>query len=338
MPTSQPIFPARPRRRPARWKRWLAWGLAALLILLNALAYAHARGATHFAVGGQPLDRFLTLPRTQQLQIALTGVQIPRPENRQTPSDHYLPYDVRRIELPHDEWLEAWFVPHPQSRGVLLMFGGYAGVKDGLLTPAATVFQLGYSSLLVDFRGSGGSSGSDTTLGLREADDVAAAASYARANWPDQPIILYGVSMGSAAILRAVAVDHVQPDGLILEGAFDNLLTTVRHRFDAVGVPSFPAAELLVFWGSVQMGYNGFGHNPSGYASAVHCPTLLMTGARDGWVRPAETRAIYDRLGGPKQLVEVPDVAHDMPFVYWAPELWRQSVAALLEQVPAAGQ
>jgi alpha-beta hydrolase superfamily lysophospholipase len=174
--------------------------------------------------------------------------------------------------------LEGWFVPHPQSRGVIVMFTGYAGVKDGLLTPAATVFQLGWSSLLVDFRGTGGSSGSDATLGMREAEDVAAAFAYTRESWPGQPVVLYGVSMGSAAILRAVAVERVRPAGLILEGAFDRLLTTTRHRFDAVGAPASPAAELLLFWGSVQLVYNGFGHNLVEYAASVECPTLLMHG------------------------------------------------------------
>jgi alpha-beta hydrolase superfamily lysophospholipase len=61
---------------------------------------------------------------------------------------------------------------------------------------------------------------------MREAEDVAAAFVYARESWPGQPIVLYGVSMGSAAILRAVAVEGVRPAGLILEGAFDRLLTT----------------------------------------------------------------------------------------------------------------
>jgi hypothetical protein len=51
-------------------------------------------------------------------------------------------------------------------------------------------------------------------------------------------------------------------------------------------------------------------------------------------VRPAETPAIGQRMRGVVQIVEIPDMGHDMPFVYWAPELWRQSVAELLAQVP----
>ncbi len=321
--------------RPARRSGCLRSILGILLLgvlALNGLAWIHARAMTHFVADGQPLDALITAPLSAKVWALMTGVRIPRPQNRQTPRDHYLPYEVRQIPLPNNEVLEGWLVPHPQSRGVILMFTGYAGVKDGLLTPAAHMYQFGYSSLLVDFRGSGESSRNDTTLGMREADDVAAAFAYAKHEWPDQPLVLYGVSMGSAAILRAAAVNGVRPAAIIVEGVFDRFLTTARHRFDAVGVPSFPAAELLVFWGSVQMGYNGFRHNPIDYATAVECPILVLHGALDPWITTAETNAIVERIRGSKRMVEVPGVGHDMPYVYRAPDLWVQTVKQFLAQ------
>jgi alpha-beta hydrolase superfamily lysophospholipase len=262
-----------------------------------------------------------------------TGVKLPRPENHSTPADHYLPFEIRRIPLAKNEQLEAWFVPHSQPRAIVLMFPGYAGVKEAFLTPAAQLYQFGYSSLLVDFRGSGGSSGNDTTLGLREADDVAASFAYAQQQWPGQPIILYGISMGGAAILRAVAIDGVHPAAIMVEGVFDRLLTTVQHRFDAVHLPSWPAAHLLVFWGSAQMGYNGFRHNPVDYASIVNCPILVMHGERDPWITSGETQALVARIAGPKLEVEFPGVGHDMPYVYPAPDLWVATVRQFLTQL-----
>jgi pimeloyl-ACP methyl ester carboxylesterase len=58
-----------------------------------------------------------------------------------------------------------------------------------------------------------------------------------------------------------------------------------------------------------------------------------MHGQRDAWVTPAETQAIFERLRGPRQIVEIPGVGHEMPFVYHEPGLWRASVARLLAQV-----
>ena len=60
--------------------------------------------------------------------------------------------------------------------------------------------------------------------------------------------------MGAVAILRAVQETGIKPDGVIVEAVFDTMLHAVRHRFEAMGVPAFPSAELLVFWGGVETG------------------------------------------------------------------------------------
>lgn len=323
-------------RRPPyrrRWPRRLLALLLAGLVAANALAWVQARASTHFVDAGEPISTatLTTLPVAKLLQAALLGVPIPRPQNHHTPAEHYLPYETRSIALANGEQLEAWLVPHPQPAGIVLLFSGYAGVKEGLLTPAAHMFEWGYSALLVDFRGAGGSSRSDTTIGMREADDAAAAVAYARAQWPDLPVALYGVSMGAAAIIRAAGALGVQPVAIIAEGSFDRLLSTTRHRFTAVGAPAFPAAELMLFWGGVQTGYNGFANNPVDFAGGITCPTLLLHGERDPWVTAEETEAIAARVRGPAQVLHVPGRGHEMPFVYGAPELWVQTVRPFLD-------
>lgn len=222
-------------------------------------------------------------------------------------------------------------MPQPQPRGLALLFVGYAGVKEGALTPAAKLYQWGYSSLLVDFRGAGGSSRSDQTLGIWEAEDVAAAFVYARATWPDLPVVLYGVSMGGAAALRAAAVAGVRPAGLILEAVFDRLDTTTRHRFAALGLPGSPAAELLLFWGGVQLGVNPFAHNPVAYAASVDVPVLLLYGEQDPWILPPERSALAGALRGPVTLVSFPGQGHGGPYVYADPERWDAAVHAFLD-------
>lgn len=326
-----------PLYRPLARRRTCLQPLLRLMLLafllFNAVVWMQVRAMTHFVPDGQPLNQFATSSATDKLWTLISGVQLPRPENHHTPADHYLPFEVHHIPLAQNEHLEAWYVPHPQSRGIVLMFPGYAGVKEAFLTPAAQFYQFGYSSLLVDFRGSGGSSGNDTTLGLREADDVAASFAYAQQEWPGQPILLYGISMGGAAVLRAVAMNDIHPAAIIIEGVFDRLLTTVQRRFDTVNLPSWPTAHLLIFWGSVQMSYNGFRHNPVDYVSNITCPILVMHGERDPWITPEETEALVARINGPKQLVEFPGVGHEMPYVYPAPELWVATVTQFLSQL-----
>ena len=137
--------------------------------------------------------------------------------------------------------------------------------------------------------------------------------------------------MGAAAILRALAVEGVQADALILESPFDSLVGTVGNRFHAMGLPAFPSAELLVLWGSVQQGFNGFTHNPAEYASSVRIPTLLHHGEMDPRVTTEQNNAIFQSLAGPNQLVSFPGGGHESLVVY-APELWKMEVTKFLHQ------
>lgn len=78
-----------------------------------------------------------------------------------------------------------------------------------MLPEALAVLELGASVLLVDFRGSGGSSESYTILGAREAEELKAAADHAHRALGHPSLILCGQSMGAATVLRAVRTQGV---------------------------------------------------------------------------------------------------------------------------------
>ena len=157
--------------------------------------------------------------------------------------------------------LEAWYIRREKSKGLCILFHGHVACKATLLPEACAWRELGYDTLLVDFRGCGGSSGQVTTIGYLEAEDVVAAYQYAEHELGAKRPILCGISMGAAAVLPWPAATSI-PRACVLECPFDRLLSTVENRFTAMGVPSFPAARLLVFWGGVQLGYSGYRTQP----------------------------------------------------------------------------
>ncbi len=183
-----------------------------------------------------------------------------------------------------------------------------------------------------DFYGSGGSGGKETSIGFHEALDATKALEYARGLPGSGPVVLYGASMGAAAVLKAVADDKLELAGLILECPFDSLIRTVRHRFTSMGVPPFPFADLLVFWGGVQEGFNGFEYRPVQSAARIERPTLLMNGDSDPWVRRDEASAIFRALGGPKTLRLFAGVGHGS-CLRGHPDEWKEAVARFLRQV-----
>jgi alpha-beta hydrolase superfamily lysophospholipase len=301
-------------------------------VMLNVWAFRHAWAMTHFSSSGESTIRPEEMSVLGRTAVLFTGVNLPRPVNDQTPADLSLPFERHALRTADGVGLEAWHLPHPDPRATVVLFHGYGRSKSRLLNEARAFHDLNCHTLLVDFRGSGGSEGDTTTLGVFEAHDVAAACELACSLDPRTPLVLYGRSMGSVAILRAIAHYGVRPEGAILECPFDRLLGTVEHRFTAMGLPSFPCAELLVFWGGVQHGMNGFAHNPVEYASRVDCPVLLFHGQQDKRVSVREVEAVCGNLAGKKRLEVFPGVGHEACYRS-RPDLWLQHVSAFLDDV-----
>ncbi len=187
--------------------------ILAFLVLVNILAYSGAYLMTHYSEPGQ------------------WGV--PKPNSSKTPSDIGLSHSTQNLPVNSREWVETWLIPAAgtEAKGTVLMFPGKDSSKaKQLLAPAQVFHDLHYNSLLVDFRGVGGSSGNTTTLGVKEAKDVALVLKEADQLQLQRPFVLYGISMGSAAILTAIAKEEVKPDGIILELPFARSIDTLRSR------------------------------------------------------------------------------------------------------------
>jgi len=319
-----------------KWKlRWLALlALLALLVLVpNGLAYIHARGMTHFVDSGARTPPPGQMSLLGKLHVALLGVSIPHPVNTRTPEDMGLTFETRRFAGEAGD-LEAWVIPAEPARGWILLFHGYAGAKGDLLEIASRFHDLGWATVLADFRGSGGSQGDRTTVGWNEGRDVAATVHWAHEALHEPTPVLYGFSMGAAAVLRAVAVEGIKPRAVIAEASFDRMLTTVQRRFHMMHLPSWPMANLLVFWGGLQNGFDGFAHNPVDYAARIDCPTLILQGALDDRVTIREAQAIYTALRGYKVLHVFPDAEHEASSGA-SPEDWSAVVTPFLAR--AAG-
>ena len=298
----------RSRRPRSRW-RSLGWGVGATLVSLNLVLFCQARALTHFQRGAARLPKVEQLSLGQRLRFALLGPPLGRPENDKTPADYRLEFTTETVTVQPGIELELWRIPAAEPRGTVLLLHGYTDSKARMLPDALIFHELGYTAVLVDFRGSGGSSASHTSLGIAEAEDVAAV-------WPTlarepEPKILCGRSMGSVAALRAMALHGVRPAAAILESPFDRLTTAIRRRCELVGIPATPISELLCVWGGVQHGFNPFAHNATDYAREVACPVLLLRGERDTRVQESDLQSIAVEFPQPPLCETFPGAGHD---------------------------
>jgi uncharacterized protein len=283
------------------------WLLVAIFAVLNIIAYNHAYRFTHFGLPNLPRTKAPEqLSFGEKLELLFTGIDNPKPSNKAAPSQNY-----KEIHIQSTYRLHGWTIKQPSAKGTVILFHGYAGEKSSLISRSDEFIKLGYNTLLIDFMGSGMSAGDATTIGYREAEQVKACYDLISASG-EKNIHLFGSSMGAASVLKAICDYGLQPKSVILECPFGSLYKTVAARFRMMGIPEFPMAGLLTFWGGVQHGFWGFSHNPSTYAEEINCPALLLYGARDERVTREETETIFDNLKGFKSLKIYENAGHNV--------------------------
>ncbi|MEM7537284.1 MAG: alpha/beta fold hydrolase [Chloroflexota bacterium] len=328
--------PVKPKHHQTK-KVWITVTLALIVsfVALNAVAFNQARAMLTFSPIGERTASPEALSFLGKVEVLLFGVVLPKPMNQATPAEHGLAFethtiDVGDVDVGDDIKLDGWYIPKEGSKGLVVLFHGYGGEKSGELPSAVAFHHLGYSTFLVDFRGSGGSSGYQTSVGYWEAIDVVETVQYVE-KLEKGPIILVGRSMGGAAVLRAVDLGMIDPDGLIIEAVFDDMLSTVKNRFDVMNIPTFPAAHLLVFWAGQQIGVLGFTHNPADYAQGVKVPVLMLHGAHDTRVTLTQAERLFDQIGSQDKRFELFTESSHADILEKEPQKWRQVIQSFLD-------
>lgn len=206
--------------------------------------------------------------------------------------------------------LEAWLMNIPNAKGTVALFHGHGGKKSGVLTEAYSFQQMGYNTLLLDFRAHGNSEGNTCTIGNNEAEDVKLAYDYLQQQG-EKNIVLWGISLGAATITKAINDYGITPQKIILEMPFGSLSAAVEGRVKIMGLPVQPLSMMLTFWGGIENGFWAFNLKPGEYAKKIQCPVLLQHGSNDPRVTVTETKEIFDNITSQKKWVEYSNSAHE---------------------------
>jgi uncharacterized protein len=297
-----------------------------LFVLVNIILAVQANRMMYFGDNPQKLPRKkLTEITTSEKILGLS--QLKRPVN----DSFTVPHDT--VFLTSEGFkLESWYAHHDTiSRGMVLLFHGFGSSKDECTRSATFFFKEGYDVLLTDFRAHGNSTGNESTAGYVEDKDVVTAYRFAESKGA-KTILMWGVSMGAATILNAVANDNLQPKKIFLDCPYASFLDATKGFLRLVHAPESPTAEMMMFWGSVENGTWAFNNKPAEYAKKVTIPTLLMRGKKDVRVSQAETEQIFQNLAATdKQLVIFDESPHGA-IIKFEKEKWEATVKAFLER------
>ena len=241
--------------------------------------------------------------------------------------------------------LRAFLLPpkgDPDADGpgfvVVLVHGLFRGGLE-IETPGAMFRELGAEVLLLELRNHGSSGRAPATFGRDEALDVLAAVEFLRGREEsaDRPLVLFAVSLGTAAV--ALAAPRI-PDlaGLVLDAPMDDLEDTALRELGSRGFPTAigqPWASTIL-WSLQHLGGVPMEEVKPREALAGMSPevaALIIGAGRDERMPPETVRAVFDAVPAAsdrKELWIEPEASHGKVWVA-APEEYRQRLARFCE-------
>ncbi|WP_221622310.1 alpha/beta hydrolase [Larkinella rosea] len=312
--------------------RRTGWVLLGLFILLNIIVAFQASRFTYFYDNPEktPAKKAEDYTTGEKLNAAFFGMKLKKSVVSEHPS---VPYETVRLTNEYNQKLEGWYIPAENSRGTVILCHGHASNKSKILCETEYFHELGYNTLSFDFRAHGNSAGNICTIGFRETNDLKAAYNFVEKG-NEKNIILWGVSMGAAVILKAIPEHGLKPTQVILECPFASLYDAVQGRLRSMHIPAHPIAELLTLWGSMERSMSAFSFRPSVYAKQLTMPVLLNWGAKDPRVLRHETDAIFENLANSrKKLVVFENSAHQSYCVNEKSK-WQAAISGFLQVSP----
>jgi len=198
-----------------------------------------------------------------------------------------------KVEKMHGWWIKA---DQPDAKVLLYLHGN--GINIGAnVAHTHRFYQLGFSVLLIDYRGYGLSEGSFPHE-MAVYQDAATAWQYLTQEQqiPPQKIFIYGHSLGGAIAID-LAVKQPQAAGLIVESSF----TSIREVISARNLFSiFPIDVILTQrFESIKK------------VSQLQMPVLFIHGKNDSTVPAFMSQKLYNAAPEPKQLILIPGAEHN---------------------------
>ena len=241
-------------------KRILSLSLTLITILtlfVIYVSYNNAKSMTQFYANIKPSPKFSEMNLMDTIDVMITGLKKKRPENEQTPKDFGFEYQTHDFESASGHKISSWHIPaKKENLALIILFHGYCGRKEQVMKTVDLLSEFGYGFLLIDFYGSGDSSGDTSSIGWKESLDVIASVKFAKSYLESNKIILYGTSMGATAIIKAVHdTTDLGVDALILSGNLSERVERALCILDVDKIKGFNVISKIISEASIKKGY-----------------------------------------------------------------------------------
>lgn len=207
-------------------------------------------------------------------------------------------------------------------RSTVILLSGATLSRYTVLPWALGLASEGFRAVLIDYRGHGNSTGQYITYGVQEARDLLQVIEALRdRRIIEEPLILFGISMGAVTALRAAtelddvaAIVAIEPYADASE-AIHGVARGINPKLSKF--VSEQRMNEAIDRASTIIGHDIRSNRPVEIMDQAQTPVLFIHGQSDHWIPPAHSMDLYVAKGDQADLWIMPGAGHvDLPLRY----------------------
>ena len=268
-----------------------------------------------------------------------------------TPDQYRLAHETVEFTTADGVRLKGWYIPAAgeESGRTIIFCHGWGSNRGEMLRDTWFLAEQGFNLLYFDFRASGESKGTVSSVGYLETRDFDAAYEFLRNNRAHaaESVGVFGTSMGGSVAVYAAA-KYPELVCLLAENTFLSYNRVVANwSWRRLKTPYYPLVALTLFFVRRKLKADPEPYSPLYNAGKIKIPALFINGDNDDLVPLPDAEALYGMCPSEKKQMWVIAGASHAKCAEVGGEVYRGKVTAFFvenlkepvqEQLPPAGK
>jgi pimeloyl-ACP methyl ester carboxylesterase len=206
---------------------------------------------------------------------------LPEFQNGVLPNDYGLDFETFDVVTKDSLKLKGYWIKAEKPRCTLILVHGIADCKEHFYPFCKKLKDIGCQTIIFDLRAHGQSEGLYCTFGYKEKTDIAILIDSLVKKKIQQPIGIYGNSLGGAIALQVLGENKQLKFGII-ESTFDEFpKVALEYGEDFIGIRSTLLTNHVIKHSGDIAGFDPFEVKPVVSCTHITCPIFMAHGVLD---------------------------------------------------------